>query len=83
MVAARQRPSSKATEPQLTPEEIYYPGRAVRWMGRYYRVQWCNGESVGITAGQGPHQSYYQYLPDVYELNNQVIPVGHVFLQAL
>lgn len=69
---------------KLAPEEIYYPGRTVMWMGRYYRVQWCNGTSVGVSVvGSGPYQQFYEYLPQMWDWSKKVIPVGHLFLRAL
>lgn len=73
----QQRPTAKS------PQEIFYQGRAVRWNGRIFRVQWCDGEYVQISAGQGPYQNYYEVQPGSYEWNNYRVPVNHIFLQPL
>jgi len=86
MVVSRAKPltpQQQAPRYQLKPEEVYHPGRVVRWAGRIYRVEWCDGEKVSITAGQSPYQSYYEYLPGVFEWNKYVVPVTDIFLQPL
>jgi hypothetical protein len=52
-------------------------------MGRIYRVEWCDGKKVSITAGQSPYQAYYEYLPGMFEWNKYVVPVTSIFLQPL
>lgn len=61
----------------------FCPGQGVRWCGRLYRVQWCDGVNVGITAGVNPYQCYYEHRPGTFEWNQYVVPVSHIFLQAL
>lgn len=59
------------------------PGQLVRYMGRIYRVMWCDGEKVCLTAGQGPYQCRYEYASGLYDYNHWVVSVNDVFLQAI
>lgn len=77
MVSILPKPVAKS------PQEIFYPGRVVRWGERLYLVEWCDGKSVGITAGQSPYQCYYEYLPGMFEWNKYVISATNIFLQPL
>lgn len=62
---------------------MFESGESVQYLGRYYRVMWCDGEKVGITAGQSPYQCRYEYLPGMYDYNHQVVSVKCVFLRAM
>lgn len=80
MIATNQKPIKPTVR---SPQEVFYPGRGVTWAGRLYRVEWCDGKFVGITAMQSPYQCYYEYLPGVFEWNKYVVSVNNVFLRAM
>lgn len=68
---------------KLDPQSIFHENRIVQYLGRYYRVMWCDGEKVGLTAGQGPYQCSYEYLSGMFDYNHLVISVKSVFLTAM
>ena len=92
MVATYPKSTSRA-HPSATPlttaakpnaQEIYYPGRVARFMGRVYWVKWCNGTQVCLTARQGLYGGIYQPHPmKSFDLNEWTVPVNHIFLAVV
>jgi len=70
--------------PKSTPQEIYYLGRVVRFMGRVYWVKWCNGTHVCLTARQGSSEGIYQPYPmKSFDFNEWTVPLNHPFLSII
>ena len=74
---------SKPPQPQSSPQAIYYPNRIVRFMGTLYRVVWCNGTHVKLTAGNSG-MLYQPYPAGTYwAVDTWIIPVNHIFLSVV
>ena len=73
----------KLPQIQTLPQEVYYPDRIVRFMGTLYRVVWCNGTHVKITAGN--FGMIYQPYPagTYWAFDEWTVPVNHIFLSVV
>ncbi len=70
-------------QPGCTPEEIYYPTRIVRFNGSLFRVMWCDGMNVKLSAEQGGG-IYRPYPAGTYwAFDGWVVPVNHIFLSVI
>jgi hypothetical protein len=68
---------------QSSSQAVYYPNRIVRFMGTLYRVVWCNGTQVKLTAGNFG-MLYQPYPAGTYlAFDEWVVPVNHVFLSLV
>ena len=73
-----------ASPQTCAPQEIYYLGRVVRFMGRVYWVKWCNGTHVCLTARQGSSEGIYQPYPmKSFDFNEWTVPLNHPFLSII
>lgn len=82
-VSPAQPKTQRLAKPILTPQEIYYPTRIVRFMGEVFRVVWCDGVNVKLSAGQGG--GIYQPYPagTCWAFDEWVVPVNHIFLSVI
>lgn len=83
MITIVNRPQAVSHQAQVrSPQEIYSPGRIVRFLGRLYCVEWCNGTHVYLNDTMGSQELWMQVYPGIngWMPAQWTVPVDHIFL---